>query len=414
VKELPLKTSIYGTLVGLINATHHDLGGVIVKKTAQHLHDALAWLAQRQLPSRAEVDEVRAACASKRREVRLLARFIAEMSNACVIMPTSMLDFLHLLIEAAIGAQELARDAPRTTNNFSTTARARRRRTQGDNADNDDDYDDDADNDKANNNNNNNNNDNDDANQTNGEINRFTMRADFYASLAVCTLAWCGGELSELKPIDLADLWRKYEQFFERRGRAPVLDALVPVADEHASHTDAVGATTTTLSTTATAATTGAAAAGGALRCDVDSLELRWRQLCDQRVHGWLLGATHAAYKAFKETLKSAQAHEVLAELAVPSAVDDGAHAYTLPQPTLQLVSDAERGSALTLSDCAALSEYVPDVLDAFSSDHVGAAKFLGVLPLPSVDAALAADLTTGAAQVVVECIFQVRRSACC
>ena len=50
-------------------------------------------------------------------------------------------------------------------------------------------------------------------------------------------------------------------------------------------------------------------------------------------------------------------------------------------------------------------SEYVPDVLDAFSTDHRGAAKFLNVLPLPSGDAA-AADVVAGAAQLVVAAVF--------
>ncbi|CAG8720387.1 3359_t:CDS:10, partial [Cetraspora pellucida] len=76
--ELPMKTFIYGTLVGLVNVKRPDIGSAIVKMTAQTLQQCLNegnW-----------------------RGAKFALKFFAELTNANVILPRTMLDIYDDLL----------------------------------------------------------------------------------------------------------------------------------------------------------------------------------------------------------------------------------------------------------------------------------------------------------------------------
>lgn len=74
-----MKTAVYGTLVGLLNARQSHLCGSLVRETTLAMQEAL--------------DK------GKWRDVKLLARFFAELVNANVILPTTFLDAMNDLLE---------------------------------------------------------------------------------------------------------------------------------------------------------------------------------------------------------------------------------------------------------------------------------------------------------------------------
>ncbi|CAG8703889.1 18220_t:CDS:2, partial [Cetraspora pellucida] len=76
--ELPMKTFIYGTLVGLVNVKRPDIGSAVVKMTAQTLQQCLNegnW-----------------------RGAKFALKFFAELTNANVILPRTMLDIYDDLL----------------------------------------------------------------------------------------------------------------------------------------------------------------------------------------------------------------------------------------------------------------------------------------------------------------------------
>jgi hypothetical protein len=74
VYEQPVKTGIYGTLVGLLNTKNFEFGREIVTKVSNELQELLK-----------NVDF---------RRLRLLVRFIAELVNANVLNPSTLLSLL--------------------------------------------------------------------------------------------------------------------------------------------------------------------------------------------------------------------------------------------------------------------------------------------------------------------------------
>ncbi|CAG8553817.1 13899_t:CDS:2, partial [Acaulospora colombiana] len=82
--ELPMKSSIYGTLVGLMNAKRSDIGAAVVKMTSQTLQQCLYegnW-----------------------RGAKLALKFFAELTNANVILPRTMLDLYDDLLTTLDGS----------------------------------------------------------------------------------------------------------------------------------------------------------------------------------------------------------------------------------------------------------------------------------------------------------------------
>ncbi|KAF9366670.1 Component of the cap-binding complex (CBC) [Mortierella sp. NVP85] len=86
ILELPMKSAIYGTLTGLLNAKNVQTGGTIVKMASELLQESLLkyqW-----------------------RNVKLLLRFFGELVNSNVILPTTLLNvmdqFLNVLQEETI------------------------------------------------------------------------------------------------------------------------------------------------------------------------------------------------------------------------------------------------------------------------------------------------------------------------
>ncbi|KAG0223717.1 armadillo-type protein [Mortierella sp. GBAus27b] len=86
ILELPMKSAIYGTLTGLLNAKNVQTGGTIVKMASDLLQESLLkyqW-----------------------RNVKLLLRFFGELVNSNVILPTTLLNvmdqFLNVLQEEAV------------------------------------------------------------------------------------------------------------------------------------------------------------------------------------------------------------------------------------------------------------------------------------------------------------------------
>lgn len=78
ILELPMKSAIYGTLTGLMNAKNMETGGHIVKMAAELLQDSL----DKQLW----------------RNVKLLLRFFGELVNSNVILPTTLLNLMGQLL----------------------------------------------------------------------------------------------------------------------------------------------------------------------------------------------------------------------------------------------------------------------------------------------------------------------------
>ncbi|KAF9128208.1 Component of the cap-binding complex (CBC) [Mortierella sp. 14UC] len=78
ILELPMKSAIYGTLTGLLNAKNAETGGTIVKMSSDLLQESLAkyqW-----------------------RNVKLLLRFFGELVNSNVILPTTLLQVMEQLL----------------------------------------------------------------------------------------------------------------------------------------------------------------------------------------------------------------------------------------------------------------------------------------------------------------------------
>ncbi|CAJ0766984.1 21156_t:CDS:2 [Entrophospora sp. SA101] len=76
--ELPTKTFVYGTLIGLLNVARSDIGAAIVKMTSQSLQQCLNegnW-----------------------RGAKLSLKFFAELTNSNVILPRTMLDIYDDLL----------------------------------------------------------------------------------------------------------------------------------------------------------------------------------------------------------------------------------------------------------------------------------------------------------------------------
>jgi len=93
-----MKSAIYGTLTGLLNAKNVQTGGTIVKMASELLQESLLkyqW-----------------------RNVKLLLRFFGELVNSNVILPTTLLNvmdqFLNVLQEETILR---VRDPAISTNN---------------------------------------------------------------------------------------------------------------------------------------------------------------------------------------------------------------------------------------------------------------------------------------------------------
>ncbi|KAG0365804.1 Component of the cap-binding complex (CBC), partial [Gamsiella multidivaricata] len=78
ILELPMKSAIYGTLTGLLNAKNVQTGGTIVAMASELLQDSLLkyqW-----------------------RNVKLLLRFFGELVNSNVILPTTLLNVMDQLL----------------------------------------------------------------------------------------------------------------------------------------------------------------------------------------------------------------------------------------------------------------------------------------------------------------------------
>ncbi|KAG0349619.1 Component of the cap-binding complex (CBC) [Podila humilis] len=78
ILELPMKSAIYGTLTGLLNAKNMETGGAIVNMASDLLQDSLnkqQW-----------------------RNVKLLLRFFGELVNSNVILPTTLLNLMGQLL----------------------------------------------------------------------------------------------------------------------------------------------------------------------------------------------------------------------------------------------------------------------------------------------------------------------------
>ena len=80
--ELPEKTCIYTTLVGLINVKNFELGGQIVEALVQHLKEKLR--------------------KEKWNEARFVIRFIADLVNCHVVSHASLIHLLETLIEVTM------------------------------------------------------------------------------------------------------------------------------------------------------------------------------------------------------------------------------------------------------------------------------------------------------------------------
>ncbi|KAG0005208.1 Component of the cap-binding complex (CBC) [Modicella reniformis] len=86
ILELPMKSAIYGTLTGLLNAKNVQTGGTIVKMASELLQESLT--------------------KQQWRNVKLLLRFFGELVNSNVILPTTLLNvmdqFLNVLQEDTV------------------------------------------------------------------------------------------------------------------------------------------------------------------------------------------------------------------------------------------------------------------------------------------------------------------------
>jgi len=81
VRQLPSKTPVYGTLVGLVNVRHAAFGGELVAKVSEQL--------QRALQERSALD------------TKLLLRFTAELANARVVPPGDVLALFEQLLASS-------------------------------------------------------------------------------------------------------------------------------------------------------------------------------------------------------------------------------------------------------------------------------------------------------------------------
>jgi nuclear cap-binding protein subunit 1 len=81
ITQLPVKTPVYGTLVGLINAKNADFGREVVSKAGERLQQALH--------DRNVLD------------VKLLTRFLAELVNAHVLPAADLVALFDLLLASA-------------------------------------------------------------------------------------------------------------------------------------------------------------------------------------------------------------------------------------------------------------------------------------------------------------------------
>lgn len=81
ITQLPVKTPVYGTLVGLINAKNADFGREVVSKVGERLQQALH--------DRSALD------------VKLLTRFLAELVNAHVLPAADLVALFDLLLASA-------------------------------------------------------------------------------------------------------------------------------------------------------------------------------------------------------------------------------------------------------------------------------------------------------------------------
>eukprot|EP00899_Mesostigma_viride_P028317 jgi/Mesvir1/8670/Mv02610-RA.1 len=91
VTELPTKTPIYGTLVGLINLDNYGFVNTIVLRTAEAFQAALN--------------------AGHQRRVRLLLRFITQLAHSCVVEMEAVVALVKQLMHAAHQTLELHSDA---------------------------------------------------------------------------------------------------------------------------------------------------------------------------------------------------------------------------------------------------------------------------------------------------------------
>ena len=75
VKALPVKSSVYGTLVGFLNVSNSEFGKEIVERTFSLLQEALN--------------------SHNLNDIRLLTRFSAELVNSNVLSPSHVLEILN-------------------------------------------------------------------------------------------------------------------------------------------------------------------------------------------------------------------------------------------------------------------------------------------------------------------------------
>jgi nuclear cap-binding protein subunit 1 len=106
---LPVKTGVYGTLVGLINVKNFEFGKEVVQKTSTMLQSAL--------------DK------NTFQDIKLIVRFIGELVNANVLVPSSIIEIFNQFL--SVSSEESSKRAdyflhlvvqtlPWVTNNFAT------------------------------------------------------------------------------------------------------------------------------------------------------------------------------------------------------------------------------------------------------------------------------------------------------
>src|ERR1700731_2510668 len=78
ITELPMKTPVYGTLLGLLNVKNYEVASKLFDDVIAHTKDCLA--------------------KSEWRNVKYLVRFHGELVNANVILPAAYLDLLNDLL----------------------------------------------------------------------------------------------------------------------------------------------------------------------------------------------------------------------------------------------------------------------------------------------------------------------------
>ena len=78
VTQLPVKTPVYGTLVGLMNVKNFDFGKEVVHRLGAELEVAL---------QKADT-----------KSIKLLLRFLAELANANVVLPSALLSIFDQML----------------------------------------------------------------------------------------------------------------------------------------------------------------------------------------------------------------------------------------------------------------------------------------------------------------------------